>query len=94
MSNDNDRESLLQLENQILDLGRRNWVQCGARFVHQQDFWIHRQRARDAQALLLAAGKAGARFLLEHVLDFVPKRRLLQRSFDDIIECFMVAGAV
>ena len=60
MSNDNDGEPLLQLENQVFDLGGRNGIERGARFVHQQDLGINRQRAGDTQPLLLAPGKAGA----------------------------------
>ena len=51
---------------------------------------LDRDRARDAQALLLAPRQA-ERALLELVLDLVPQRRVLERLLDEVAE---VAAAV
>src|SRR3989442_12007776 len=56
---DHDGEIALELEDQLLDLPRRDGVQRGSRLVHQQHPRLDRQRPGDAQALLLAAGEAG-----------------------------------
>jgi hypothetical protein len=50
------------------------------------------QGARDAQALLLAAGKVGAQ-LAEPVADLVPQRGALERGFDAVVEFVLVAHA-
>ena len=60
-------------KDQVLDLRSRNRVQRRGRLVHQQHLRIHRQRPRNAQPLLLAAGKARARLLLQVVLHLVPQ---------------------
>src|SRR4051794_16335663 len=52
---DDDRVALLELRDQLLDLQRRDRVECGGRLVHQHDLWLDGDRARDAQTLLLAA---------------------------------------
>src|SRR5207248_8334921 len=49
----------------------------GSRLVHQDDFRLDRQGASDAKALLLPAGKRGARSM-EFVLNLVPKCGLMQ----------------
>ena len=82
---DDDRVVLPQLVDQFLDLGGGDRVERRARLVHQDDFRRNGDRARDAQALLLAAGQAGAG-LRQPVLDLVPQRRLLQAGLDDLIE--------
>ena len=74
---DHDGATVLQLEDQILDLGGGDGIERGAGLVEQQHFRIHRQRARDAQALLLAAGKAVGRFV-QLVLHLVPQRGAAQ----------------
>ena len=54
---DDDRVAALQLVNQLLDPLGRDRVERRRRFVHQQDLGLDRQRARDAETLLLAAGE-------------------------------------
>src|SRR5689334_18553279 len=58
---DHDRVVLFQLADQVLDRERRDRVQRGGGLVHQQDVRLDGAGARDAQALLLAAGQADAR---------------------------------
>ena len=62
---------------------------CGAarierarRFVHEDDLGLHGERAREAEALLLADGKRGRR-TAQAVLHFVPQRGFAQRGFDE-----------
>ncbi|OEI67459.1 Uncharacterized protein Cus16_2894 [Curtobacterium sp. ER1/6] len=81
---DDDREVLLELLDQVLDGERRDRVERGARLVHEQDVRLHRDRAGDAETLLLTAGQAHAG-LLEAVLDLVPQVRALQRALDDVV---------
>jgi hypothetical protein len=72
---------LLELGEQLLDLAGGDRVQRRGRLVEQQHLRAQRDRARDAQALLLAAGQAQAA-VLQLVLDLVPQRRLAQRQLD------------
>ena len=81
-------------KDQVFDLRRRDRIERRRRLIHQQHFGIDRQRARNAQPLLLAAGEAGARLLLQIVLHFFPQRRLLQRPLHHLIQHAPVAKAV
>jgi hypothetical protein len=54
MGDDDDGVSALQLADQFLDLGGRDRVERGTGFVHQDDFGVDRDGARNAQPLLLA----------------------------------------
>ena len=65
---------LLQLIDQVLDARGGDRVERRARLVHEDDFRLDGDRARDAQALLLAARQAGAG-LCQAILDFVPQAR-------------------
>ena len=47
------RRSVQSCLDDLLRLG----VQSGGRFVEEEDFWITEERARDGDALLLAAGE-------------------------------------
>src|SRR5689334_22589001 len=71
----------LQLVHELLDPPRGNRIECRRRLVEEEDRRLDRNAARNAQALLLAAGKAGAA-LLQLVLHFLPQRRLAQRPPD------------
>src|SRR6266404_613148 len=75
----------LQLVDQLLDLGGRNRIERRARFVEQNHFGAHRDRAGDAKPLLLAARKAQA-VGVELVLDLGPQGAALQRLFDTAVE--------
>lgn len=84
MSDDHHGVLVLQFRDQFLDAARRDRVQRGARLVQQQHFGADGDAARDAQALLLAAGEAIAR-LVQLVLGLVPQRRLGQRPFHAVV---------
>src|SRR3546814_10881818 len=56
-----------------------------ARRVHQDGLRIARDRAGDAQPLLLPARQRGAA-VMEAILDLVPQPRLAQRLFDGGVE--------
>src|SRR3546814_8994661 len=74
-----------QLVHPFLDLRRRYGVERRAGFVHQDHLGVDRDRAGDAQALLLAARQRGAAFA-EPVLDLVPQTGTDQRALDDGVE--------
>src|SRR3989304_5604043 len=76
-----DRVVAFQFVHEFLDPAGRYRVQGRRGFVEQQYFGFHRDAAGDAQALLLAAGQAGAA-LLPLFLDLVPERRLAQGPFN------------
>src|SRR5690242_7708868 len=83
VGHDDDRVLLLQLVDELLDLRRGDGVQRGCRLVHQEHLRLHRQRAGDAEALLLSAGERGAG-MPQAILDLVPERRLPQAALDDL----------
>src|SRR5438270_6593421 len=75
----------LQVVHQLLDRGGRDRVERRGGLIHQHDVRLDRDRAGDAEALLLAAGEGErARFL--PVLDLVPERRLCERALDPLVE--------
>src|SRR5258706_6778624 len=63
MRHDHDCAKVLQLHQQFLNFRRADRVQRRARFVQQQNLRLHRQRARDAQPLLLSTGKLVSRLV-------------------------------
>src|SRR5437764_1350414 len=85
VGDDDDRVALAQLGDQLLDLQRGDRIQRGAGLVHEDDLGLHRQGARDAQALLLAAGEPDAR-LLEAVLHLLPQARAAQRALHAVLQ--------
>src|SRR3954454_19964319 len=68
VGHDHDRVVLLELGDEVLDGQRRDRVERRGGLVHEQDLGLDRRGAGDAQALLLAAGEAGAG-LAQAVLD-------------------------
>ena len=58
VGHDGDGEVVLQLVDQFLDLQRADRIERAGRFVEQDHLGPHRDGARDAQPLLLAAGQA------------------------------------
>ena len=82
--------SLLELVDQVLDARRRDRVERRGRLVHQDHVRLDGERARDAEALLLAAGEP-ERVVLEPVLDLVPERRVPQRPLDALVEVLLHA---
>src|ERR1043165_4441234 len=89
---DDDRVGLLQIPDQLLDLRRGDRIERRGRLVHQQDLRIDRQRAGDAQPLLLAARERERR-LVQAVLHLVPQRRALQRRLHRLVELLLLARA-
>ena len=85
VGDDHDRVVVLQLVDQLLDLGGRDRIERRARLVEQDHLRLHRDGARDAQPLLLAAGQAQA-VGAELVLDLVPQRGAAQRRLDAAVE--------
>src|SRR3954454_692868 len=82
---DHDRVALLQLVDQLLDAKRGDRVERRAGLVHQDHLGLHRQRARDAQALLLATREPDAG-LVQAVLHLVPERRAAQALLHPLLE--------
>ena len=74
VGDDHDRVRLAQLIDQILDACGGDRVERRARLVHEDHLRLHRDGARDAQALLLAARQAGAG-AAQAVLDLIPQTR-------------------
>ena len=58
--------------------------------VHQDHVRVHRDGARDAQALLLPAGEAGAG-MVEAVLHLFPQARLADTLFHNLVELGLAA---
>ena len=83
VGDDHDRVVALELVDQVLDRRGRDRVERRAGLVHQQHLRLDRDRAGDAQPLLLAAGEAGAG-LVQPVLDLGPEVRAAQRPLDDL----------
>ena len=79
----NDSIVRFQLFRKIFDFGCGNRIQRAGRFVHQDDFRLHRQRSGDTQTLLLAPGQTQSA-LLETVLQFIPDRRISQETCSTI----------
>src|ERR1700730_3884675 len=85
VGDDDDAVIRLQLADEFFDLLRRARIERGGRLVEQQDLWFDRNRAGDAQPLLLTAREAQAA-LLELVLDLAPQGGAAQRRFDALLE--------
>ena len=82
---DDDRIRALQLVDQLLDALRGDRVERRRRLVHQQDLRLDRQRAGDAQPLLLAARERQRR-LVQPILDLVPDRGRLEALLDAAVQ--------
>src|SRR6185312_14096752 len=85
MRHDDDRELALELIQQFLDVLRGDRVERGRRLIEQQYLWIVGQRARDAEALLLAA-RQSERARTQAILHFIPERGPSERALDEIVE--------
>ena len=85
MGDDDDRQLSFELEDQLLDLLRRDRVEGARRFVEEQHLRVVRQRPGDAEALLLPARKPDGR-VAEPILDLVPQRRAPERRLHDPVE--------
>ncbi len=93
VGDDDDRVIFLQLVHQLLDARSRDRVERARRLVHEQHLRLHRDGARDAEPLLLTAGKADAR-LAEIVFHLVPKGGFAQRILQPRAQDRAVAHAV
>ena len=93
MRHDDDGAVGNDRRHKVLDCQRRDGVERRAGLVKQDHVGVERQRARNAQTLLLAARKrVGA--LVELVFDLVPKRRAAQAFLDHAVELVAVGDAV
>jgi hypothetical protein len=90
VGDDHDRVVALQLVHEVFDARRRDRVERRGRLVHQDHVRLDRERARDAQTLLLPA-RERERILLQPVLDLVPEGGLVERSLDTAIEVALQA---
>ena len=91
MRNNADRIALSQLVDQVLDASSRNRIQRRAGLVHQDNFGIDGNRARDTQPLLLTPGQTGAG-LMETILDLLPQPGPPQADVDDLVELTAIGG--
>src|SRR5699024_3428741 len=89
VGNNNDGEVSHQLVDQNFHSNVRNWVQCRAWLIHEQNFWLHSDRASDAQTLLLTTGEAAA-WLIQTVLDLIPQLCAAKRLLSYFLEFLFV----
>ena len=85
VGDDDDGVVLLQLVDQFLDRDRGDGVERGAGLVHEDDLGLDGDGPGDAEALLLAAGEAEARWC-EAVLDLVPEAGAAEAPLDRFVE--------
>src|SRR5215470_18502041 len=85
VGDDGDGVIVLELVDQLLDLGGGDRVERRTRLVEQDHLRLDRDGAGDAQALLLAARQAQV-VGRELVLDLVPERGAAQRLLDPAVE--------
>ena len=78
---------------QILDLLCGDRIERTGGLIHQQNVGVHRKRAGNAKALLLAAGKAEGR-LFQAVLHLIPQSGAAKRLFNDLVELALVLDPV
>ena len=88
---DDDGVAVLELVHQFLDARGGDRIERGTRLVHENDLRLDRNRTRDAEALLLAAGEPGSR-IVEAVLHLVPQARLPKTVLDHLVEIGFGAG--
>ena len=85
VGDDHDRVLALELVHEVLDARRRDRVERRGRLVHEDHVRLDRERARDAEALLLATREPeGA--VLQAVLDLVPERRVPRAPLDALVD--------
>ena len=82
MGDDDDRIVGLEGHEALLDDAAGLRIEGGRRLVAQNDLRLDGQPAGQAEALLLADGKAGRRGV-EPVLDLVPQAGRLELALDD-----------
>ena len=84
VGHDGDGEVVLQFVDQLLDLQRADRIERAGRLVEQDHLGPHRDGARDAQPLLLAARQAHGGGM-QPVLHLVPQRAAGQRPFHALV---------
>src|SRR5688572_6610257 len=82
---DRHRVAAAQLPDQLFDARRSDRIERRARLVHEQHLGVDRDRARNAQALLLTARERIAGLALA-VLHFLPEPRTREAALDDLLE--------
>ena len=93
MRHDDDGTVGNDRRHKVLDRQRRDGIERRTGLVKQDHVGVERQRACDAQTLLLTARKRiGA--LVELVLDLVPQRRAAQALLDHAVELVAIGDAV
>ena len=71
MRYEHDCVPLFELDQQLFDPLRGQWIERRAGLVHEQKLRLVGEGARDAEPLLLAARQRGAR-LAQPILHFIP----------------------
>src|SRR6185503_10084188 len=84
---------LFELVEELFDFLRRAWVECAGRLIEEQDFRLVRERAGNANPLLLAA-RQPERARTQSVLHLFPQRGSTKGSLDDVIERSIAGDAV
>ena len=85
VGDDHDREAAFEAVHQVLDRAGGDRVERRGGLVEQQHVGLDRDRAGDAEALLLATGEAeGA--VLEPVFDLVPEGGAAQGFLDPLVQ--------
>src|SRR3970040_28680 len=85
VGHDQDRHPLLEIMDQLFDRGGGDRVERGSRLVEQQQLRVGSERARDAQALLLAAREVVGR-LVHAVPHLADQRRVGERLLDLLLD--------
>ena len=86
MRYDDDGKAFLELEDEFFNFAGGNGIEGGAGLIHEKNFGLDSQGARNAEALLLASGEAGAGLLVHLVFYFVPEGGQLQRALDNLLQ--------
>src|SRR6202022_2267661 len=94
VGHNHDGESFLELEDKLFDLAGGNGIERRAGLVHQKHLRLNGDRTGNAQALLLASGKAGARLLARRVFYLIPKGGEAQRALHDFIQALALMKAI
>src|SRR5271165_3660591 len=92
VGHDHDRHSVLELVDQLLDLERGHRVERRGRLVHQDHLRLDRERAGDAEALLLATRQRHPG-LVEALADLLPQPRRAERRLDTLVHVAVAARA-
>ena len=93
MRNNNNRIILLQLQRQILNLHRRNWIKRTRRLIHQDNLRLHSQRSCDTQALLLTTAEAQRTFI-QPILQLIPDSCLTQTALHNLVQLALLRHAM